>query len=191
MVKEIDGNGKYFRDLLRQRGIVRDQYRLLNFTVGQNEGERDVALSVLATYPDHDSRSLLFTNVLTGAGAETQILVVPLNTPFLGKDTDALPEKGTIFVADVLPETYKRSRSILILTDSLSSADKIARSAANRAFPNLSYVEFSTKAVSPEEFIDVAKRLIDSGVNVPPTVLKYAGLRKYAEQVKASRISDK
>lgn len=189
MVREIEGSGAYFRKVLGSYHIDRGLYRVLNFTEGQNDQDQMTALSILAESPSHDSRSILFKNLVNGHGIRTNVLAVPMDTPPLEKDTDELPSEGTTFIARVkMQQDAKYSRSFLVLTDSLKSAEKIVKANISRVFGGYNH-NVHVCAVTPAEFIDEAKQLIEKGIRVPITIMRYGGLRKYEDQVRELKAS--
>lgn len=187
MVIEIDGRGRNFRDVLRERQKDLGDHtglRLVHFKRGRlGTLEVGAALDFLSGFPEHWEQTFNIRNVVDKRGTPLTILAVPDNCPSFPGDQKDLPSYGSTFVGKVwLTEDSETPRSFLILTETQDSAEKIMSERAGTLF--MKYPKkIDVYRVTPEEFMDEARELIRIGVKLPNMVMRYGDLREYKRQV--------
>lgn len=192
MVERIDAQGQYFRDVSRKLGLEsRDEYRLILFGADRN-GSSNTAnlqktLSRLSQFPDFHNKSFLVYNTKDTLGVTRQILAVPNECPgLLEEDLAAagkMPKSDETYIAFVRLNPQVNPYEILILSETLERTENIVRSRMKGLNPNLvDITSIEIHKISPEKFIEEAKRQIDRGIRQPPFVLRFAGLSVYQQE---------
>lgn len=190
MVERIDGQGQYFREISPKIGVVsRENYRLIWFR-SRNEGYPDNSLipgvlQRLSGLPDFDRDSFLVDNTYDELGRFRHVLAIPIECPgVLPEDDingpDDLPNPNETYLALVWEENSEKPLEILVLSNDVNRVVGIAMSRARRIVGNewLGFeVEFSK--ITPEKFIEEAKKQIDNGIEQPGFILRFAGLGRY------------
>ena len=199
MVEVLSGRGEHFRDFAQERGLdpplLRKGLRFNQVDPVARVREEE-ALTSLRAFPNFDQESILLTNVTYTDGALIDVLLVPEGCPNLVPARESLsenllnsqgilPKEGETYVAWVWPKDMSKNKTtILVLVDNPRSAYRIARREASDMIGEgfRRAVEVDVYLVSPEEFIEIAKNLIDQGQGLPDRILRFADLREYAQK---------
>lgn len=197
MVEVLRGRGEHFRDFAQKMGIDSRLFgRSLRFNQEDSSARirEEEALMTLQASPEFDQNSIFLTNVTYTDGAPIDVLLVPEGCPSLISAGESLsenlpnsqgilPKEGETYVARAWKKGMpKNQMTILVLVDNPRSAFRIARRNASDMIGGgfRRAVGVDVSLVSPEEFIEIAKNLIDQGQELSDRILRYADLREYA-----------
>ena len=195
MVKEIDGQGGFYWDVWHNSGINREGYSRIVLYPHSPDIEEEV-LNKLSAMPNLDNSSFLLTDVVDAKRREAKVLLVPKECPRLipnrYAETNDLPPGNQTFLVETFRDGDPRARhTVVVLADDPEAAARIAkrRVATKVSYPS-KYIEAQAELVSPEEWVDAARQLIDDGIRLPDFMLRFAGLgecqRKVEERARKS-----
>lgn len=193
MVERIKVDNECPEDVIRDFSPkALEGIRIIYFLRGTLEGRiqaESSALKSLARYPEYDQNSTLFTNVAGHDGTTGSLLIVPRYTPFLEtyNSGDSMPKEGETYVAlwKSLVSQSDVSGEFLMLCDNIERAQQIALDLSRRLLNfDLNEIELRVDLVSPEEFIEIARRRIMESKSVPNFILGYAGLNRLKDSSK-------
>ncbi len=188
MVKEIDGQGGFYRDVWQNSGIDREEYSKIVLYPHSPDIEKEV-LNKLSAMPNLDNSSFLLIDVVDAKRREAKVLLVPKECPRLIPnryiETNGLPPGNQTFLVETFRDGDSRARyTVVVLADDPEAAARIAkrRVATKVPYPSKN-IEAQAELVSPEEWVDAARQLIDDGIRLPDFMLRFAGLGEYQRQV--------
>lgn len=179
MVKEIDANNALRSVFARAEGIQQGKrYRVVSFTRDEVQSEAEY-LAKLKTYPDLYERATLYRNVFDQPTGVINLIVVPKDSPYFGKERKYPNENMTYIVRATKPHGRdKEPKVFLVLDGNPTSAEMYGRALVETAIKSRNF-DVETIKVTAEEFIKEGRRLIDRGVNLPRSILIYGDLSEY------------
>ncbi len=186
MVERIDAQGQDFSDVSRKIGTVsRRDYRLMWFGPTRNGSLNSSlipkTLANLSQYPQHDARSFLVENARDKLGRIKAVLVVPSECPgiLLGDSGGSLPNPDETFLVTVQTRLTDTPYNFLVLSDTPEQARGIAELRLVRIKDQpVDSRKTRVNKVTPEEFMEEAKRQIDDGIILSGPVLRFGDLRE-------------
>ncbi len=190
MVKEIEGNGNYFRDVFQSLGVDRADYRSIVLKRSDPSfcEDESAVLEKLRNLPELSESSFLLSNVISADRQQVEVIFVPKDCPRLMPDK--YPETNELPPADqsYLVETFKDGdprvrRTIIVLAYDPDGAAKIAKRIVGAKVP-YPHKRINAQAllVPPCEWVETARMLIDEGQHLPGSILRFAGLKEYQRQ---------
>ena len=193
MVRELDAGGSHYRDIIPSIEFRGSEMRKLTFRIDVSNEETIKgllnALGELAQYPHFDARSFLIRNALNTDGGKVNILLVPDRCPMLTPDkypaTDDLPKEGETFVAEAIRTAAEcKPLAVLVLARCKDDAVRIAkRRVSDKLGCNNREIEATVRMVTPAEFIELAKKMINEGGHLPEFIMRFGGLKRYASEL--------
>lgn len=188
MVKEIDGQGGFYRDVCQNSGIDRQEYSKIVIYPHAADLEKEI-LDKLSAIPDIDSSSFILTNVVDAKKRKAKVLLVPKECPRLMPnrypETNELPPQDQTYLVETFNERDPCARhQVLVLATDAGEAARIAKRRLISEIPYpTKYVNAQAELVSPEEWVAAARELINNGVRLPDFMLRFAGLGEYQRKV--------
>lgn len=192
MVKELVGEGQYYRRFLEEKGINLHGFARLYFR--QSAQDEEQVLKKLSSFPDFDEESFRIINVVDSEGSTFHLVLVPKGCPRLRDSTyistGELPNPEESFLVDVrVKSDTKTSHKFPILASDLESAHSIAmRKYSDKTDVGLKYLEAHAELVSPHDWVQFCRHLIfEKGEDLPDFILRFANLRECQEEARRIR----
>ena len=190
MVKEIAGDGNYFRDVIQSLGVNRADFRsivLLKDSATFCEDKSEVVRK-LRNLPEIFGKSFLISGVIRPDYQAVEVILVPRECPRLIPDrypeTDELPPADQTYLVDTFRDGDLRvRRTVVVLANDADGAARIAkRIVAVKVSYQHKYINAQALLVPPCEWVETARWLIDNDQHLPGSVTRFAGLREYQRQ---------
>lgn len=183
------GNGEFYRSLLEASDIELRRYSQIFFPQIGNGfySDQDEVLERLHQMPQYDTPSFLLSSVVDLHDHDINVLLVPKDCPKIRESkyqaTNELPPENETFIADTWNEDHSEfDNDILVLAPNFVEAEDIAVRKAMIKYncPKI-MIYVRTELVSPQEWVNKAKELIDSGKHLPDFIMCWGGLQAYAD----------
>lgn len=191
MVREIDGGGRHYRDVMQRRSLLDINLRHVNFLQSDaNEQERETStLQTLKTLPDIWDESFLLVNVVDTERKPVHTLFVPQRCPFeltnsyRSSERDLPDENRTWLVKAWIRSSPSGAITHAVLADSEIPASRITRRNASIILGCFRQeIEIETRKVTVCEFLEHVFGEIDRDKPIPVFLLTYRVIGDYFEK---------
>lgn len=194
MVKEIPCTGQIVDFVVRKMGIDSSNYRAIYFRQDGNDDRQIIReISTLRElsedYPLFFKSSFLLKGGISANGNKLHALLVPLNCPALSIDLEKSfgvePDETMTYLVEVKrPFGCPTELTWPVYTEDCDKAAKIARKTVSRQYGWIKRdLTLFPRSVSPDDFCEQAKNLIEQGYRLPAAVLWIRDLRSFAVEM--------
>lgn len=187
MVEKIDGRGRHYRDVLQELGRKPTDYSTARFYSNRRLDaiRLEVILERIVRSGPVSEDSLFIENVVDTTDRRLAVVSFPqgaIEIPDRYKDNPGLPNANETYVVEVRTHRLGTEEEVLVLVNDPKSAIRIAMRKLGEQGWDRRDMQAKARVISAEEFVERVKKKIDGGDSVPEMFLRFAGLRKYANE---------